>query len=126
MIEKSVARQSVNFELLDSEIRKIEGLEVIGVSFNGQEVIAHLGDSATDQQIAQVVSIVGQHDATQLTERQQAEAARNARLKTLRTENTAMLDETQFDEATADVRQLAGKISWLELEILSLRGIVGE
>lgn len=120
MIEVNIARNSVNFDALNDEIRATFGSATIGISTSGREVIVHLADDATPAQVAQARRIVEQHDATKLSARQQADAERKARLAQLRKDDAA-LDSEGLGANQADLRKLARKVLRLEAEIEALR-----
>lgn len=118
-----VKRQTVNLEALDETIRAALGDVVTGVSSRPGAVVVHLIDAATTTQANQAQQIVLNHDASELTAEQTAEAQRRQHLETAREANRSNLDAEGI--STADVttlKQVARKVAWLEQEIRDLRG----
>ena len=69
-----VERQDINVEALDGELRAALGALVYGISLSRGEVVVHLDSAATAADEAQAEQIVVDHDETQLTAEQQAQA----------------------------------------------------
>jgi hypothetical protein len=121
MKELVIARDAVNLEALDADLRAALGGATSGLSFRAGQVTVHLADTATDAQINQARAIAQAHDPSKPTPAQQAAASRRARLAQLRGDYGADLDLTNFNGQGVLIRLLAGKIAWLEQEIASLR-----
>jgi hypothetical protein len=118
----TIARNDVNDEGLNEEVRAAFGNLTSGISTGPYGVIVHLDDRVTPAQIAQAKAIVENHDPAVLSPRQQAEAQRQQRLASLRTGRGAELDPATYSGEAAPIQTLADKIAWLEQEVLDLRG----
>ena len=112
-----INRQQINIETLDQALREIIGDELIGISANSDGVIVHVKNTVTND--ADVRRIVQEHNASELSVRQQ----RKASVETARAEQNDVLQLADFDADTASVQALARKVRWLELELRELRGI---
>ena len=117
----TIKRNQVNLELLDMEIRSNLGSQFQGASFDGEQVMIYLTDDASDEQIADATHITQEHDSSQLTSSQQETANRAARLEELRVQNTPLLNLADYATAAVEIRRLAEKIAWLELELTARR-----
>ena len=117
MTNAVVKRSEVNLEALDNEIRALLGTNFSGVSFDGEEIILHFGADAPSAQIAEALRLAETHNPTRLTPRQQMEIDRKTRLEELRRANAKTLDLAEYEAAPSEIRQLAEKIAWLELEL---------
>lgn len=125
-MELRIARDTINIELLDSELRSAMGEAYVGLSFAPNNVTAYLRDDISEALVTEARQIIQQHDAAELTYQQRATAELYAKLALLRTQNSIPLDEGEFAEEAPLIRLLAQKVGWLELEIAALRGTVGE
>ncbi len=121
MINVRQMLNSVNLELLTAQAHNVLGDFVFGASFEGGEVILHLRDNATGDEIATATNVILSHDSTQRTLAQQEAADRIAQLEQLRAENTTPLNLADYATAAVEIRRLAEKIAWLELELTARR-----
>lgn len=110
--------QEPNLEQLDAELRSIFNEIIFGVSANHKEVIVHLTEEASENQLETARELVLAHNPARLTQAQQAAK----QLQTEREKQLAIpLMVQAFENEPESVQQLAEKIAWLELEILTLR-----
>ncbi|MCK6580630.1 MAG: hypothetical protein L6Q98_21270 [Anaerolineae bacterium] len=120
MISIPVQAVGINVGSLDAELRSALA-PTQGLTWDGQVVTVVFSDDVTPAQLDLAQTIVRQHDPKRLTPDQQTELDRKSRLEALRGENAAELDLPAYDSASPDIRRLAEKIAWLELEIAALR-----
>lgn len=120
-METIVNMNAVNLEGLDWELRSVLAEQFLGASFNGEQVVLHLADDITDEQVAFARRLTEEHDASHLSPSQQEEEDRTRRLETLRAENLVLLDRNAYDTSSPEIRRLADKIAWLEMEITTRR-----
>ncbi len=119
MQEISMKLGQINTPALDAALKQALNTIYYGLSFANGEVIVYLDDTASAKQITTVQQIVQAHDPDVLTTDQQVGAERQAALETLRQINRAPIDLSVYEGAEADIRHLAEKVAWLELEFLS-------
>ena len=118
----TIARNDINDEALDAEVRAAFGTLTSGISTGPYGVMVHLDDRATPAQIAQAQTLVENHDPAVLTSEQEAEQQRQQRLASLRTSRGEALDPANYSGEAAPIQTLADKLAWLEQEVLDLRG----
>ncbi len=123
MIDVNIERAEINSDGLDAELRSSLAEKIIGVSANGQMVIVHLDDSATQADQLQVAGIVTAHNAAQLTPHQQEIETRQIQLELDRDANTTPLNVDDYLTQLPVIRRLAQKIAWLEREIRDIRDL---
>ncbi|MEQ8673205.1 MAG: hypothetical protein RLP44_28040 [Aggregatilineales bacterium] len=123
MIDLIIARQTINSDALDAELRSALAEKVLGISSNGANVTVHLDDTATEADLLQAESLVIAHDPAQLTPRQQRIETRRDQLDTDRDANTVPLNLDDYLLQLPLIRRLAQKIAWLEREIRDLRDL---
>jgi hypothetical protein len=122
MKDITIERGIVNIDALDADLRAALGDITSGFSVSGGRVIVHLLDAATRQQEDQARQIVLNHDPTRLTQQQQQQAERQAKLDQARKDyGTAEIDLTVYASQGPIIQQLAQKIAWLEREVTDLR-----
>jgi hypothetical protein len=121
MHDITVERPPVNAEALDANLRAALGELVMGISATREQVTAHLSDDATPEQLRQARAILLAHDASQLTPTQATEQERQAQLVVARAENAQPLNPADFQASASDVKALAARLMWLELELRELR-----
>lgn len=121
MIEMKIERTDINVELLDSQLRAAGGADFYGLSLQRGGVILYVSDAISAEAQRTLGSIARQHDATQVTPQQQAQAERKVVLEQGRTR--APIDEKQYEGSPALMQALAAKIAWLEQEVRDLRGV---
>jgi hypothetical protein len=121
MIEMKIERADVNVELLDAQLRAAAGEHFYGLSLQRGAVLLYLSDAISPDTQQTLGRIARQHDATQVTPKQQAEAERKIALEQGRTR--VPIDEKQYEGSPALIQALAAKIAWLEQEIRDLRGV---
>jgi hypothetical protein len=109
-----VEKAAVNTSALDAELRNNLGNIVKGISSSRGQVIVHLDDNATAEQVSQAQQIVLDHDESQLTSEQLARQLLEVDRESYR---------VAFDPASISLQQLAERIVWLEKEIRDLRGM---
>jgi len=118
-IERTAA---INVEALDADLRAALGEFTSGFTAGSGRVVVHLLGTATPQHETLARQIVRDHDPARLTQQQQQEAQRKARLDQARADYGAVeLDLTPYDSQGPIIRLLAQKILWLEREITDLR-----
>lgn len=113
--------ERINKVALSDTLQAALGDNFIGYSTRRGEVVIHLTDQTTNEQVAQVRQILQTHDPTQLTPDQQDNRARQERLQQVRRQNQALLDLLQFEDQPRVIKLLARKIYWLEQEVRLLR-----
>jgi hypothetical protein len=118
----TIARNSVNLEALDADIRAALGSKAAGISSGPYGVAVHLSDNASQADIDQVQAIVAAHDSAVLTAEQQARIDQQAALDSARAANAVPVNLADYSGEAANMQQLAGKIAWLEQEIAALQG----
>ena len=121
MIELKIERIDVNIELLDAQLRAVAAEMFYGLSLQQGSVVLYLNESASSDLQKTLGRIVRQHDASELTPQQEAQAVRQTRLAQGRTRSP--LDEKQYEGSPAIIQALAAKIAWLEQEIRDLRNV---
>jgi len=121
MQKLTVTRDFINTPALEAELRGVLGEQYVGLSTYSGNVVIHLLDDTSMEQVQQAEQLVKDHDPSVLTPKQQEEQTRQQRLEDFRAADA--LDLSAYDGATADVQTLAQKIAWLELEIRELRGL---
>lgn len=126
MQDISFEAKNINPVLLDETIRQELGERAFGVSQTANEIVIHLSDEANARDLAQVYKIVEAHDATQLTNRQQEQRDRRQALKHLREENSGLFDLNIVGNERGAIRQIAKRLAQLELEIMAMRGQLGD
>ena len=118
-IERTTA---LNVEALDADLRASLGAFTSGFTAGNGRVVVHLLDTATTHHESLARQIVRDHDPARLTQQQQQEAQRKARLDQARADYGAVeLDLTPYDSQGPIIRLLAQKIAWLERESADLR-----
>ena len=117
MTTLTMQRTAINMEVLDEDIRQSVGAAGLGIACDGQEVKVYLAADATPAQISAVQRVLSAHDPLNLTSVQQEAADRAARLETLRAQNINPFDISTYEAVAPEIRRLAEKIAWLELEI---------
>ena len=123
MIDLPIERTEINSDALDAELRSALAEKVIGISANGQIVVVHLDDSATEADLIQAESLVLAHDPAQLTPRQQTIQTRRDQLELDRDANITPLNLDDYLLQLPLIRRLAQKIAWLEREIRDIRDL---
>jgi hypothetical protein len=122
MKDIAIERGIVNIDALDADLRADLGDITTGFSVVVGTVIVHLLDTATPQQENRARQIVLAHDPTRLTQQQQQQAERQARLDQARRDyGAAEIDLSVYASQGPIIQQLAQKIAWLEREITNLR-----
>lgn len=116
-------RTQVNLEALDAALRTSLSEKVFGVSARRGMVIVHLDSTATPDDIAQVRTLVNNHNPALLTPQQQADQQRRQQLQQARIDNATPLDPTDYSGEPNLIRDLAAKIAWLEQEINTLNNL---
>jgi hypothetical protein len=120
MKQIDIIREAVNFDQLDQTLSKRLADDYVGTNVAGNQVQVYLRDSAGRDTLAQARQIVNDHDATVLTDTQQARQERKNRLETARANDVPItLDEVQNESPL--LRAMAQKLRRLELEIDALR-----
>ena len=109
-----VERQNINTQALDGELRAALGALVYGISASRGQVVVHLDSAASAQDEAQAEQIVIDHDASQLTAEQQAQADLEAERDSY---------ASPLDPQAISLEDLASRVAWLEQEIRDLRGV---
>jgi hypothetical protein len=117
----TIARNSVNVEALDANLRAALGAKAAGISTGPYGVAVHLSDEANQSDIDQVQTIVAAHDPVVLSAEQQARIDRQAALDSARAANATPVNLADYSGEAANMQQLAGKIAWLEQEIAALQ-----
>ena len=114
---------NINSEALDAAIRAAVGGKISGISTGSYGVCIHLTDETTTAaDIEQARSIVTAHDPAILTADQQARQDRTQALATARSAQATPINVAAYKSEKAIIKALAGKIAWLEQEIVELRG----
>lgn len=121
MQHMSFRKFPVNLAALDETLRDQIGSVYVGVSRTPQQVHVYLDTEASDDQRAQVEQVIADHDAAQVSQRQQRRQRRRQALVQARMARGLELDMSDYDFSDGIIRQLARKVAWLELELLDLR-----
>jgi hypothetical protein len=121
MQHMSFRKFPVNLAALDETLRDQIGSVYVGVSRTPQQVHVYLDTEAGDDQRAQVEQVIADHDAAQVSQRQQRRYRRRQALAQARMARGLELDMSDYDFSDGIIRQLARKVAWLELELLDLR-----
>lgn len=120
MIEEQFSSKTVNFQMLDAELRAD-----LGEAYNSLMVSPSLIRVFLNEEIsrAAVQAIIDAHDASVLSPEQQAEVDAAEALEAAREAHVDALDLAQFVGESEPVQDLAATVAWLELEIRHLRGL---
>lgn len=121
MLELWIERPDINVELLDAQLRAIGAGSFYGLSAQRGGVILYMNDSTPVDLQKSLARVAQQHDAAQMTPKQEAQAARQSRLEEERT--NLPLDEKHYEGSPALIKAMAAKIAWLEQEVRDLRGV---
>lgn len=117
MLNVTETLRDVNLALLTEEVRTLLGDLVYGTSSDNEMITLHLADGVTEADINAARNLLIQHDPTKLTAEQTQQRESAARLLVLREANRLPLDLASYQNADANIRQLAERLTWLELEI---------
>lgn len=121
MLNVSINVNNVNLEILTAQARALLSDLVLGASFEGGKAILHLSDNATDADITAATNVILSHDPAERTPEQEQQQESAARLLAMRLANATPLDLAEYTTATPELRRLAEKIAWMELEIAARR-----
>ncbi len=121
MKQITIPRRTVNLPLLDQTLRIQLNEGYIGTSIADEHIIVHVRDGTDGEMLTEARQILEMHDATVLTDTQQARQARKAQLETARADDPAIMPDDVQNEAPL-LQKMAHKLQRLELEIQELRG----
>lgn len=113
-------RHDLNPERLQDDLRGLLGDELIGISTRPGQVIVHLRDTTDAEGRERAREAVRQHDAATPSANQQKRQQREQKLANLRQQHGDSIDLTDYARADPLLRELAGRIMWLESEIEAL------
>ncbi len=122
----ALQQDRVNVEALDAELVIALGAAYLGLSRRAQVVRIHLADATPSNLVRKAQRIVTNHDADQLTPRQQRRLEIMRMLQDARRANVANLDLRLYADAPEIIRALALKVAWLEQEIRDLRSLYAD
>lgn len=119
MPEVTIAKNPINIEALDADLRAALGAGVRGVSFASGLVTVHLTSQAPANASGIATTIVLSHNPNNLTPQQQAAIQQIAKLNMLRQANMSDLNTAPFIDPLLSI--LAQKLAWIEQEIIAIR-----
>src|SRR5690606_7008291 len=115
-------QELVNIDALDEILRANLGEVVAGVSTSRGQLVIHLSDAASLNQVAEAKRLFEEHDPSQLSKRQQIQAERQAALAELQQHGTGAINLEDFRNEAASIQHLAKRVALLELQLQELLG----
>lgn len=117
----TIARGAVNLPALTEQLQTDLSSTFVGVSTRPGAVVVFLTEDAPASSLTSATTIVTDHDASILTDEQQARQARLAALQTARSDYDAVISLNDFPITNLLVRRLAQTVYRLGLEVEALR-----
>jgi hypothetical protein len=116
-----IQKVGINAEALDSELKAACGADYLGLSFHSAILTMHFVDGANRDNLIKAQTIGLAHDASVSTPEQEKRIAMRADIDAMRSANGTRINLVNYAALSPEIKLLAQKIAWLEVELLLLR-----